>query len=499
MDQHDAPPADRFVSCAIPTSTASIPAGRQLPYIDRVILRVAEGKLIPAKTGAGEATCRRATCASTTTRSSRRARSATTTACCCGRRRRLADRAVPQPQRQRSGLARADARRAVPPRAVARDRPHEINQVIYFGLAQRRQQHGRCRKARCIARSIPTRWAKFDLKAAERCWTRSGLTKRDAGGLRLLPDGRPLEIIVETAGEGTEETDVLELIRDSWREVGMRSSPGRSQREVFRNRVFSGETMMSVWSGLENGMPSADMSPDELAPTRQQQLQWPKWGQYFETSGKAGEAPDMPEAKELFELLQAWRDRGRAPSATDLAPDARDPCRAASSRSAWSAASRSRSSCATRCATCRTRALYNWDPGALFGIYRPDTFWFATIGAGGARMLSYMVRRLLMMIPTLLAISIVMFVIIQLPPGDYLTNYIAELQARAKAATGEDRVPARAVRPRQADDRAVRRVGRHLAEGHRAAQFFGPAARRLRLFVRVQPAGRARSSATGCC
>ena len=21
--------------------------------------------------------------------------------------------------------------------------------------------------------------------------------------------------------------------------------------------------------------------------------------------------------------------------------------------------------------------IYNWDPGAHFGIYRPDTFWFA--------------------------------------------------------------------------------------------------------------------------
>ena len=22
------------------------------------------------------------------------------------------------------------------------------------------------------------------------------------------------------------------------------------------------------------------------------------------------------------------------------------------------------------------KGLYNWDPGAFFGIYRPDTFWF---------------------------------------------------------------------------------------------------------------------------
>ncbi|MEC8201125.1 MAG: ABC transporter substrate-binding protein, partial [Pseudomonadota bacterium] len=26
--------------------------------------------------------------------------------------------------------------------------------------------------------------------------------------------------------------------------------------------------------------------------------------------------------------------------------------------------------------------VYNWHPGAYFGIYRPATFWFATDGAG---------------------------------------------------------------------------------------------------------------------
>jgi len=40
----------------------------------------------------------------------------------------------------------------------------------------------------------------------------------------------------------------------------------------------------------------------------------------------------------------------------------------------------------------------------------------------------YIVRRVLVMIPTLVAISIVAFIIIQLPPGDYLTIYVAQLR-----------------------------------------------------------------------
>jgi peptide/nickel transport system permease protein len=39
---------------------------------------------------------------------------------------------------------------------------------------------------------------------------------------------------------------------------------------------------------------------------------------------------------------------------------------------------------------------------------------------------------MLVMIPTLIAISIITFIIIQLPPGDYLSTYIAELQSQGE-------------------------------------------------------------------
>lgn len=47
-------------------------------------------------------------------------------------------------------------------------------------------------------------------------------------------------------------------------------------------------------------------------------------------------------------------------------------------------------------------------------------------------MAQFIFRRVLLMIPTLFAVSIVAFIIIQLPPGDFLTSYITNL-----AGTGE--------------------------------------------------------------
>jgi len=52
-------------------------------------------------------------------------------------------------------------------------------------------------------------------------------------------------------------------------------------------------------------------------------------------------------------------------------------------------------------------------------------------------MLMYLARRLLLMIPTLLVISLMVFLIIKLPPGDFLTNQISELRAQGETSALE--------------------------------------------------------------
>lgn len=49
-------------------------------------------------------------------------------------------------------------------------------------------------------------------------------------------------------------------------------------------------------------------------------------------------------------------------------------------------------------------------------------------------MLRYLVRRLLIMIPTLFVTSALIFTVINLPPSDYFSNYVAELQAQGESA-----------------------------------------------------------------
>ena len=50
----------------------------------------------------------------------------------------------------------------------------------------------------------------------------------------------------------------------------------------------------------------------------------------------------------------------------------------------------------------------------------------------------YVLRRLLLMIPTLIVISMIVFLIIELPPGDYLESYVAELESRGETVNEDE-------------------------------------------------------------
>ena len=119
---------------------------------------------------------------------------------------------------------------------------HEINQVIYYGLALV-GQNTVLPQSPLLQKNTVTP-GQFDLKHANELLDGLGLTERICAVFACCPDGRPMEIIVETAGEDTEQTDVLELIHDSWLAAGIKLFTRPSQREVFRNRIFAGETLV---------------------------------------------------------------------------------------------------------------------------------------------------------------------------------------------------------------------------------------------------------------
>lgn len=188
--------------------------------------------------------------------------------------------------------------------SLAVDR-NNINEFLYFGMAQP-GNNTVLAESPLFKDSYRNRWAQYDPVLAGQLLDELGLNKTDSDGIRYMPDGRLLRLVLETTGEQSEQTDVLQLIEQNWRDIGIELLIKPSHRDTLRNRVAAGETHISVWGGLENGIPTAGATPEELLPHHRMNLQWPSWGLYEVSGGKSGTQADLPSVLRLLALNQTW-------------------------------------------------------------------------------------------------------------------------------------------------------------------------------------------------
>ncbi|WP_122519673.1 ABC transporter substrate-binding protein [Pannonibacter phragmitetus] len=366
----------RFVLVRNPFYHRVDSTGQQLPYVDRVIMTVADGKLIPAKTQAGDVNLQ-------------------------ARNLSFADITVLKKGEKNQGYKTLlwpiskGAEIAILPnltvkdpvwRTLLRDTRFRhalslgidremINRVLYFGLAVPGNDTV-IDISPLYREDYRTRWADFDPDKANALLDEMGLTKRRGDGIRLLPDGRPLEIIVETSGESQTESDALELVGETWRDIGVKLFVKPSQRDTMRDRAISGDLVMAVWSGLDNGIPTSEMPPTELVPSRVDWLSWPSWGDFYETGGKSGEKPDWEPAIKLMQLYDAWL--------TSISPELREQIWHqilqihADETIRIGLVSQVRQPVVVKgVENVPEEAIYGWDPGSQFGLHRMDEFWLS--------------------------------------------------------------------------------------------------------------------------
>lgn len=370
------PPADRFVFKRNPYYHRVDNKGQQLPYIDELLLQLGTTSMIPARTGSGESDlqARYLSLKDYTFLKTSGAKGKFDVKLWSspkGTHKAIFPNFNAEDPEWRKLIHDVRFRRAL---SLAIDR-NQINQVIYLGVAKP-SANTVLKKSPLFKKKYKTNWAEFDVKKANAFLDEIGLTKRDDEGTRLLPDGRPMHMIIDTAGESTEETDILELVRDNWKEIGIKLFPRASTREVFRNRVGSGKAVLAMWGGLSYGLANASMNPREYTPTSRLQYQWPKWGLYGATNGKKGSKPELESVQKLIELQKQWEQTANPKEQNKI----------------WHEILKINSDNVFTLGTINTsyrpvvinkklrnvpnKGIYNWNPGAYFGVYKPDTFWF---------------------------------------------------------------------------------------------------------------------------
>ncbi len=381
------PPSQRYVFERNPYYHRVDGAGTQLPYIDRIVMNIASGGLIALKAGSGESDLQ-----------ARYLRFDNYTFLRRGAKQfgfdvRLWDTAIGAQLAIYPNLTVKDPiyralfrepnfRRAL---SMGIDR-EEINEILYIGLAQPTQNT--VRPASPLYREdYATKWAKFDLREANRLLDKLSIAlpdgktgdirKRNEFGIRIMPDGRPLNIVLEMGGEGTEESDALQLVKDSWAKLGIKLHTAARDRQDLRTRLYSGQTQMTIWTGFENGLARATSNPAEFACLSQTTLWCSAWGQHRETRGKSGEPVDIETVRRMNEMAARW-ERSADPAEQEaiwhellklhadfvytigIVSGVQQPVVVG-----------------PRLRNVPLKAIHNWDPGAFFGVYRPDTFWLS--------------------------------------------------------------------------------------------------------------------------
>ncbi|WP_430240873.1 ABC transporter substrate-binding protein [Neorhizobium sp. DAR64861/K0K2] len=371
-----APPAERFVFERNPYYYRVDENGLQLPYIDKVMLDVSSADLIAAKTGTGESDLQVtnldfADYTFLKNAEQRYPLKVDLWKRTQGSRMALFPNLNCKDEGWRNLFRDVRFRRAM---SLAINRG-EINKAVFYGLATE-SSNSILPDSPLFKPEYQNAWAAFDPDQANRLLDEIGLAMDDSEGMRRLPDGRLAKIIIEITGESTFETDALELIGDQLLQVGIKIYPHVAQRELLRRRVKGGDAIMSVGGGLDNGVPTADMAPKELAPTSDDQLQWSIWGLHALSGGSDGKAPDLPEAKALLDLYSEWRKAEGFDQRTDvwhkmLALFTDQVFTIGIVNATLQPVVQS-----SKLQNVPSKALYGFDPTSYLGVYLPDAFWY---------------------------------------------------------------------------------------------------------------------------
>ncbi len=351
-------------------------AGQQLPYIDRIVLDVSATGLMAAKANSGDADLLF------------RGLSMSDIPILKEGERAHKYRTLMWPYARGSELALYPNLTATDPvwRALNRDFRYRralslaidrrmLNNALLFGLGTEGNDTI-AQESPLFSPELRTLNANYDPAEASRLLDEIGLTKRNGAGTRLLPDGRELEIIVETDGDGGLIIDGLTLVTEFWRDVGVKLFVKPQDRTVLRNRTYSGQTVMVAAQGLDLAVPTAKMPPAELAPLRQDNYAWSKWGQFRETRGTAGEACDIPAANRLSELYGQWMTTAD----DDVQKEIWREMLRNRAENLWSigtvAGALQPIVAKMGLRNIPERAVYSWEPTSMLGVYRIDEFFW---------------------------------------------------------------------------------------------------------------------------
>jgi peptide/nickel transport system substrate-binding protein len=135
---------------------------------------------------------------------------------------------------------------------------------------------------------LAKQYTEFDQAKANEYLDKAGLTKRNAQGIRLLPNGEPATFVMTVREDRQPMVDAMELIARQWREVGIDVKNRVVEKSMQRNLRNTNQHEALVDEG-ESGLIDAIITPRAWLPIDNSAAWGMKWFDYVR--GNGGEEP----------------------------------------------------------------------------------------------------------------------------------------------------------------------------------------------------------------
>src|SRR5262249_14888039 len=97
----------------------------------------------------------------------------------------------------------------------------------------------------------------YNPKSAAEYLDKAGLKLGPDGKTRMRPDGKPLEVTIETSASGA-GVDAIQLVAADWNAVGVKAVVKTMSRDLYWPRATGNEVQIATWSGDRGIEPFVD-------------------------------------------------------------------------------------------------------------------------------------------------------------------------------------------------------------------------------------------------
>jgi len=186
--------------------------------------------------------------------------------------------------------------------AIDRD---QIKESAFLGLGEPRQPVPSPTHPYYPGDEYAKKFIEHDMAKANALLDGIGLTKKDANGIRLLPNGKPATIEISVVPAFGAWPDVALLAAKDWEKVGIKTIVQIRERALHFKMNENNELMAEIWNEDSSAFPyTGNAKPDPRnAPIL---TIGPLWRRWYATGGKEGQEP-TPAVKRIVEIVDTAR------------------------------------------------------------------------------------------------------------------------------------------------------------------------------------------------